>query len=109
MNMSANRIPNHLAWAIIATVVSVCSCCGFLGLFSGIVAIVFAAKVNSAVAVGDIAGAQAASNTAKILCWVTTAFAILGVLYWVWVFATAGVAGFEDAIRQGMEAAKQNR
>jgi hypothetical protein len=109
MNMSVNRVPNHLAWAIISTIISTCTCCGFLGLFSGIVAIVFAAKVNSAVAAGDINGAQAASNTAKILCWVTTVFAILGLLYWVWVFSTAGVAGFEDALRQGMEAAKQNR
>ena len=108
MNMSANRVPNHLVWAILSTILSVCSCCGFLGLFSGIVAIIFAAKVNTAVAAGDITGAQAASNTAKILCWVTTVFAIFGALSLVWVFTTVGMSGLEEAVRQSMEAAKQN-
>ena len=37
-------IPNHLAWAIVSTVLATCLCCP-LGLV-GIVAIVFSAKVN---------------------------------------------------------------
>ena len=56
-------IPNHLAWAIVSTVLATCLCCP-LGLV-GIVAIVFSSKVNSLLAQGDIAGAQRASASAK--------------------------------------------
>ena len=56
-------VPNHLAWAIIATVLATCLCCP-LGLV-GIVAIVFAAKVNNLLAAGDFEGAQRASANAK--------------------------------------------
>jgi hypothetical protein len=49
-------VPNHLVWAILATVF----CC----LPSGIAAIVYAAQVNGKLQVGDIAGAQAASKNA---------------------------------------------
>ena len=80
-------IPNHLAWAIIATVLATCLCCP-LGLV-GIVAIVFSAKVNGLLAQGDIAGAQRASANAKIWCWVATALAIIGLL-WVTYSLTLG-------------------
>jgi Interferon-induced transmembrane protein len=56
-------VPNHLVWAILATVL----CC----LPSGIVAIVYSAQVNSKLLAGDIAGAQASSNSAKTWCWVS--------------------------------------
>ncbi len=103
------NIPNHLAWAIISTVLSVCTCCGFLGLFSGIAAIVFSAQVNSKLSAGDVAGALQSSKTAKILCWVTTGFVVLALLYWIFVFATTGMVGIEDAIKQGIEQAERNR
>lgn len=80
-------IPNHLAWAIIATVLATCLCCP-LGLV-GIVAIVFSAKVNGLLAQGDIAGAQRASANAKTWCWVATALAIIGLL-WVTYSLTLG-------------------
>ena len=80
-------IPNHLAWAIIATVLATCLCCP-LGLI-GIVAIVFSAKVNGLLAQGDIAGAQRASANAKTWCWVATALAIIGLL-WVTYSLTMG-------------------
>lgn len=80
-------IPNHLAWAIIATVLATCLCCP-LGLV-GIVAIVFSAKVNGLLAQGDIAGAQRASANAKTWCWVATALAIIGLL-WVTYSMTLG-------------------
>ena len=80
-------IPNHLAWAIIATVLATCLCCP-LGLV-GIVAIVFSAKVNGLLAQGDIAGAQRASANAKTWCWVATALAIIGLL-WVTYSMTMG-------------------
>lgn len=51
------QIPNYLWQSIVATVL----CC----MPFGVVAIVYAAKVDGLVARGDIAGAQAASNSAK--------------------------------------------
>lgn len=57
-------IPNHLVSAVITTL---CCCMPF-----GIVALVFAAQVNSKLAAGDVAGAQAASNNART--WTIVAF-----------------------------------
>ena len=55
---AAPNVPSHLAMAIFSTL----CCC----LPLGIVAIVYAAQVSSKVAAGDIAGAQAASHSAKV-------------------------------------------
>jgi hypothetical protein len=92
-------IPNHLAWAIIATVLATCLCCP-LGLV-GIVAIVFSAKVNGLLAQGDIAGAQRASANAKTWCWVATALAIIGLL-WVTYSLTMGdgLAQYQQIMEQ---------
>ena len=68
------QIPNHLVGAILTTVF----CCQI----GGIIAIVYAAQVNSKLAQGDIAGAQAASNTAKN--WIVANIiigAVIGLLY----------------------------
>jgi len=59
----AQQVPNYLWQSIVATVL----CC----MPFGVVAIVFAAKVDGLVARGDIAGANAASKSAKT--WVTVA------------------------------------
>jgi hypothetical protein len=56
---SAPPPPNYLVWAILSTILC------FLPL--GIVSIVFAAQVNSKWAIGDVAGAQRASELAKKL------------------------------------------
>jgi uncharacterized membrane protein YvbJ len=56
-------VPNYLVFAILATVF----CC----LLTGIPAIVFAAQVNGKLQAGDLAGAQAASNNAKMWCWIS--------------------------------------
>ncbi len=55
-------VPNYLVPAILSTI---CCCVPF-----GIVAIVFAAQVNSKLAAGDRAGAVAASEKAKLWCWI---------------------------------------
>jgi hypothetical protein len=91
-------IPNHLAWAIIATVLATCLCCP-LGLV-GIVAIVFSAKVNGLLAQGDLAGAQRASANAKTWCWVATALAIIGLLINIVMFATGGAESYLQMIQQ---------
>jgi hypothetical protein len=59
---SAVYVPNYLVFAILATVL----CC----LPAGIPAIIYAAQVNGKLQAGDIAGAQAASNNAKMWCWI---------------------------------------
>jgi hypothetical protein len=55
-------VPNYLVQSILVTL----CCC----LPAGVVAIIFAAQVNSKLAAGDVAGAMAASRNAKIWSWV---------------------------------------
>ena len=68
---SAN-IQNYLIPAILATVF----CC----LPLGVVAIIFAAQVNSKVATGDIAGAMESSKKAKMFMFIAVG---LGLLSWI--------------------------
>jgi hypothetical protein len=91
-------IPNYLAWSIISTVLATCLCCP-LGLV-GIVAIVFANKVNTLLNQGDIAGAQRASANAKTWCWVATALAIIGLLINIVMFATGGAESYMQMMQQ---------
>ena len=66
--------PNYLVWAILSTVL----CC----LPLGVVSIVFSTQVNSKWAMGDVAGAQAASEKAKkFAIWSAIAAAIVAVVY----------------------------
>jgi Interferon-induced transmembrane protein/zinc-ribbon domain len=62
-------VPNYLAPSIASTV---CCCPPF-----GIVAIIYAAQVNSKLTRGDIPGAMAASRKARTWCWVTVGGGIL--------------------------------
>ena len=98
-------IPNHLAWAIIATVLATCLCCP-LGLV-GIVAIVFSAKVNGLLAQGDIAGAQRASANAKTWCWVATALAIIGLLWVTYSLTMGGGVTQWQQIMEQVQSAQQ--
>jgi hypothetical protein len=72
------QIPNYLVQSILVTL----CCC----LPAGIVAIVYAAQVNSKVAAGDIAGAMESSRLAKIWSWVGFGLGILVTL----IYAIAG-------------------
>jgi hypothetical protein len=99
----APAIPNHLAWAIISTVVSFCLCC-FIGGIPGIVAIVYSAQVNKKVNEGDIDGARRASDTAKTWCWVATGMAIFGVLLNGWSFMTGGTEQYREILEQMQQA-----
>jgi hypothetical protein len=58
-------VPNYLVHSIVATV---CCCVPF-----GIPAIIYAAQVNSKLALGDIPGAMASSRAARTWCWVAFA------------------------------------
>lgn len=59
----AAAVPNYLVFAILATVF----CC----LPAGVPAIVYAAQVNGKLQMGDVAGAQIASNNAKLWCMIS--------------------------------------
>lgn len=77
-------IPNYLVFAILTTVL----CC----LPTGIPAIIYASQVNTKLQLGDVAGAQAASNNAKMWCWISFG---LGLVMFVGygLVATLGVIG----------------
>jgi hypothetical protein len=82
------NIPTYLAQAILITLF----CC----MPFGIVAIVYAAQVGSKLAAGDYAGAQAASGSAKMWCWIGFG---LGLISTVPYTAIVAFQGFHHAAR----------
>src|SRR3954466_13681837 len=72
-------IPNYLIQSILVTL---CCCMPF-----GIVAIVYAAQVQSKLAAGDVGGAQGASDNARRWCWIAfgvgLALNVLGLLLYI--------------------------
>lgn len=77
-------VENYLVPAILVTL-----CCCLPG---GIVAIVYAAQVNSRLAGGDISGAMNASRNAKMWSWISAAAGLLlGLGYGV--VTAIGIAG----------------
>jgi hypothetical protein len=97
-SVAPGSVPNHLAWAIISTVLATCLCCP-LGLL-GIIAIVQSNKVNTLLNQGDIAGARQASDTAKTWCWVATVLAIIGLIINIGWFAMGGMAQYAEMMQQ---------
>ena len=68
------KIQNYLVPSILVTL----CCC----VPAGIVAIVYAAQVNSKLAAGDVAGAHESARLAKIWCWVAFGCgALVGIIY----------------------------
>lgn len=57
--------PNIQNYLVPSVLVTFCCC-----LPAGIVGVIYAAQVNSKLAAGDVAGAQAAAKNAKIWTWV---------------------------------------
>ncbi|KFN45557.1 hypothetical protein N787_12760 [Arenimonas metalli CF5-1] len=82
-------VPNHLVWAILATLF----CC----LPGGIVAIVYAARVDGKVSAGDIAGARSDSDNAKLWSLISIgiplAFGVLWLLFVMFAAMTGAMAG----------------
>ncbi len=74
MPPAGTTVPNHLVFAILTTVF----CC----LPTGVAAIIYSAQVNGKLLSGDYAGALAASNNAKIWCWVSFGIGLVGTLFW---------------------------
>lgn len=77
-------VPNYLVFAILTTVL----CCPA----TGIPAIIYAAKVNEKLQMGDIAGAQQASKNAKLWCLISVGIVVAGFLVWVFLIFV-GVLG----------------
>ena len=86
--------PNYLVWAILSTIL--CGCTALFSLPFGIASIVFSSQVNSKWAMGDAAGAQAASAKAKkFAIWTAVVWVISFVVYSVLSFA--GIVNFGSA------------
>lgn len=75
--MQSNQVPNYLPQAILVTLF----CC----IPFGIVAIVYAAQVNTKLQLGDYEGAVAASGNAKKWCWISF---IAGLIQYVVIMAS---------------------
>lgn len=86
------QIPNYLVQSILVTI----CCC----LPLGVVAIIFAAQVNSKLAAGDIAGAQEASNKAKLFCWIALAIGLVTIAVSMMFNGMALLQGFRDGMAQ---------
>jgi hypothetical protein len=84
MPPAGTTVPNYLVFAILATVL----CC----LPAGIPAIVYAAQVNGKLQRGDFAGAQSASNNAKLWCWISFGLGLAGVVVSA-LMVMAGILG----------------
>ncbi len=81
---------NYLVQSILVTL----CCC----LPLGVVAIIFAAQVNTKFAAGDLAGAQEASRQAKMWCWIAFGLGLVGIMIWLLV----GGAAFVQGLREGL-------
>ena len=88
MSAAQAGINNYLVPAILVTL---CCCIPF-----GIVAIVYAAQVNTKLSAGDVAGAQESARNARMWTWIAFGSGIVLSIIW---FAVSFSAGFMNAIR----------
>ena len=102
---SVPNIPNYLVQAILLTIVCLVLSpftlfFPFLGVITGIVAIVYGAQVNGKVAGGNYVGARDSSRLARVWTWITFAFVVLELLIlaaFVLLFILALAAGSASA------------
>jgi hypothetical protein len=76
------NIPNYLVHSILATLF----CC----LPTGIAGIVFASQVNSKLAMGDVAGAQKASENARLWTMISVGVGLVVIVLYFILLAIAG-------------------
>jgi hypothetical protein len=77
----AAAVPNYLVLAIISL---------FFSLPLGIVAVVFAARVNGQVQAGDTAGALESSRKAKLFSYISIGLGLVWIIIWI-VMTVLGV------------------
>lgn len=83
---ATEQVPNHMVGAILTTLF----CCQV----GGIIAIIYAAQVNSKLARGDVAGAQAASKTAST--WITVNIITGLIISIIYIFCVAVASMYKD-------------
>jgi hypothetical protein len=84
----AVAVQNYLVFAILATVF----CC----LPAGIPAIVYAAQVNAKLQSGDFAGAQLASNNAKMWCLISAGLGVAVVAIYILLIMVGVLSGIHS-------------
>jgi hypothetical protein len=84
----AVAVQNYLVFAILATVF----CC----LPAGIPAIVYAAQVNAKLQSGDFAGAQLASNNAKMWCLISAGLGVAVVTIYILLIMVGVLSGIHS-------------
>ena len=82
------EIPNYLVFAILVTVL----CC----LPTGIPAIIYAAQVNGKLQMGDLAGAKAASDNAKMWCWISFGAGLAAIVLYILLIVLGVVSGLHS-------------
>jgi hypothetical protein len=80
---------NYLVFAILATVF----CCPA----TGIPAIIYAAQVNGKLQAGDLAGAKAASDNAKLWCWISFGVGIVGTVLYILLIMLGLLSGLHSS------------
>jgi hypothetical protein len=83
MHTHGEHVPNYLVQAILVTLF----CC----LPFGIVAIVYAAQVNSRLQAGDTSGARHASGNARMWCWISFGLGLAFGLFYMVAVVLAGM------------------
>ena len=94
---------NWMTESILVTIIP-CCLCNLFGLL-GIVAIVYASKVNNLYFAGRYAEAEQASKDAKMWVLITLGLvllAIVGYFVWLWI-AFGGVGGYLEMVREMIE------
>src|SRR6202161_526934 len=81
-------VQNYLVFAILATVF----CC----LPAGIPAIIYAAQVNGKLQAGDLAGAQVASNNAKMWCFISLGLGLGVIALYIILMMVGVIAGLHS-------------
>lgn len=92
------RPQNNMVWAIIGTILGLCSpCC--IGLVLGIIALVMSSQVNNKYDNGDVAGAVRDAKNAKILALIALGLFLLNVAYVVISIMVKGVDVYMEEYR----------
>jgi hypothetical protein len=101
------RPNNNLVLAILATALSLVTCCGrisCIGVILGIIAIVFSTQVDSKYFAGDYAGAESTAKNAKILSLIALGTIVLSIILIIVSIATSGgISAFMEQYKSMME------
>ncbi len=86
---------NWMPWAILGTVLGLCSC---VGLICGVIGIIYASKANNAYLSGSYYDGDQANSTAKVMTIISLIMGVLGIIGTVimWVFNLG--SGFLSAV-----------